>query len=515
MAKERTSVRMQAQIKTLSEQGYSIRAIARILKLSRKTVRKFLESPTAAEEAPAGSWVLSVDWEYARREVYGKGTTIKQIHAEVAPEVTYLSFWRAFRDRVGHEASPEEVTIRLHHKPGEKTQIDFCDGVPITDPLTGKTTPTQLFLGVLPFSSYTFGEFVLDQKLPTFIGVQERMFSYFGGITPYLVPDNLKSGVHRADLYDPDVNPTYSDFANHMGFAVLPARPVKPRDKAAGESNIGVVQRGFFQEVRNRTFYSLAELNVAFRSYLERLNHAVMKDYGVSRAERFTEEKKALKPLPSSRFELSEWRAAKVHPDCHIQVEKNFYSVPFVYVGQTVRVRLTEKMIEVFNEDSQPIAAHGRASGMGKFSTFDSHYPEHKLSVARFEVRHAKEQAKRVGIHVERLVEKLLAGEHPLRHLRRVQGILRLAKRYPITPEAIDHACQRALTFNKTRLAYIKDCALYFSAHGQRPKLLTPQRQADTVHLYRQASSATADSAASLSASPAPAGQSGKDGELL
>jgi hypothetical protein len=311
------------------------------------------------------------------------------------------------------------------------------------------------------------------------------MFAFFGGVTPYLVVDNLKSGVHRADLYDPDVNPTYCDFANHMGFAVLPARPARARDKAAGESGIGVIQRGFFQEVRNRTFYSLADLNTAFRLYLERLNHAVMKDYGVSRAQRFEEEKKALKPLPPSGFELSEYRSAKVHPDCHIQVDKNFYSVPFLYVGQRVRVRMTEKLIEVFNEDSQPIAAHARLSGVGEFSTFDSHYPEAKLSVARFEVHHAQEQAQRLGPHVEKLVQKLLGGQHPLRHLRRVQGILRLAKSHPITPEALDRACQRALIFGKTRLAYIKDCVVYFVTHGQRPTLLTPRRQADSIHLHQ------------------------------
>jgi hypothetical protein len=105
--------------------------------------------------------------------------------------------------------------------------------------------------------------------------------------------------------------------------------------------------------------------------------------------------------------------------------------------------------------------------------------------VARFEVHHAKEQAKKLGAHVEQLVEKLLSTDYPLRHLRRVQGILRLAKRYPITSEALDHACQRALFFNKTRLAYIKDCALYFVSHGQRPTLLAPSRQADTVHLHQ------------------------------
>ena len=256
-------------------------------------------------------------------------------------------------------------------------------------------------------------------------------------------------------------------------------------DKGSGECHIGVVQRGFFQEVRNRVFYGLEEVNQALRHYLERLNHQVMKDYGVSRAQRFEEEKKQLKALPPTGFEISEWRRATVHPDCHVQVDKNFYSTPFIYVGQQVRVRLTDKMVEVFSEDSQPLSAHSRLTGIGHFSTYDSHYPEHKLSVARFEVHHAKEQALKLGPNVEKLVEKLLATDYPLRHLRRVQGILRLAKRHPITVEALDHACQRALCFNKTRLAYIKDCALYFVTHGQRPTLLAPSRQADAVHLHQ------------------------------
>lgn len=505
MAKERTSVRMQAQIKALAEQGHSIRRIARILRLSRRTVRKFLESGAQwADEsglsavAEAGGWMKSVDWEYVRQEVYGKGTTVKQIQREVAPEIGYVKFWRAFRERVCHQASPDQVTIRLDHKPAEKTQIDFTDGLLITDPSTGNKIQTQLFLGVLPFSSYTFGEFVLDQKLPTFIGLQERMFHYFGGVSPYVVVDNLKSGVQRAHLYDPDLNPTYCDFANHMGFAVLPARPYKARDKGSGESHIGVVQRGFFQEVRNRLFYSLPDLNEALRDYLDRLNHEVMKDYGVSRNQRFEEEKKHLKPLPSCRFELSEWRGAKVHPDCHIQVEKNFYSVPFIYVGQRVRVRMTEKVVEVFSEDSQPLTAHRRLRGIGKFSTYEFHYPEHKLAVARFEVRHALAEAKKLGPQVEKLVGELLSGQHPLRHLRRAQGILRLSKRYPITPEALDYACQRALSFHKTRLAYIKDCALYFVTHGQRPTLVAPQRKPDTVHLHQYASSSGSDPDPSL-----------------
>lgn len=479
MAKERTSVRMQDQIKLLKGRGISIRKISRILKVSRNTVRKYLGITGTSAGVTEDSWVAKVSWAHVREEI-GRGCTIKQIHREEAPEVAYLAFWRALRNKV--PVSPE-VTIRLHHKPGEKAQIDFCDGIKITDARTGKVLSTQLFVGVLPFSSYTFGEFVENQKLPTFIGVQERMFSFFGGVTPYVVPDNLKSGVHQAHLYDPDVNPTYCDFANHMGFAVLPARPYKPRDKGAGETAVGVIQRGFFQEVRNRTFYSLHELNQAFRQYLDRLNHTVMKDYGISRAQRFEEEKKLLKPLPAVRFQMSEWKSAKVHPDCHIQVDKNFYSTPFKYVGQTVRVKLTEKMVEVFDGDCQPIAVHARLGGCGKFSTFDSHYPEDKVSVARFDVHHAKEQARRIGSNVEKLVGMLLSGEHPLRHLRRAQGILRLIRSHQVSAEALDYACAQGLLFRKTRLAYLKSCAVHFQRNGLKPKLVTPERPPESAHL--------------------------------
>jgi len=484
MAKERTSVRMQDQIKVLFERGVSIRKIAESLKVSRKTVRKFVgvSAPSSGSvEAvdETDTWKAKVSWEHIREEI-GKGCTIKQIHKEEASEVPYLSFWRALRNQM--PVSPE-VTMRLHHKPAEKTQIDFCDGLNVTDPRTGKFVSTQLFVGVLPFSAYTFGEFVENQKLPTFIGVQERMFSFFGGVTPYVVPDNLKSGVHRAHLYDPDVNPTYCDFANHMGFAVLPARPYKPRDKGAGETAVGVIQRGFFQEVRNRTFYSIHELNQAFRLYLDRLNTVVMKDHGVSRATRFEEEKSLLKPLPVTRFQMSEWRSAKVHPDCHIQVDKNFYSTPFRYVGQVVRVRLTEKMVEVFDDNSQPITAHARLNGYGKFSTFDAHYPEAKVSVARFEVHHAREQAKRIGPNVEKLIDILTSGEHPLRHLRRVQGILRLIRSHQVSIEALDYACAQGLAFRKTRLAYLKACAMHFQRNGLKPKLVAPERPQASIYL--------------------------------
>lgn len=469
-----------AQIKLLIERGYSRRAVSRALKVSSRTIARALgERQQGLSEAPA--WLSSLDWSKISDEIHRRGTSIKQLHREMVPDVNYLAFWRAVRTRCPVE---QNVTMRLVFKPGERTQIDFTDGIAIFDRSKGGWVKTQLFVGVLAFSSRIFGEFVANQKLATFIAVQDRMWHYFGGVTPYVVLDNLKSGVTHADLYDPDVNPTYTDYANHMGFAALPARPYHPRDKAKGESNINVIQRQFYQEVRDRVFYSLNELNQSLREFLGRLDVAVMKDHGISRMDRFKEEAHLLKPLPVARFEICEWRLAKVHPDCHIQVMKNFYSVPFRHVGKEVRVRLGERMVEIFDDAGTPIAAHSRHQGTGKTITNTGHYPEHKVQVASFAIGHAKTEASTIGTNMRALVDHLLDGSYPLKHLRRVQGILRLSK--SIERESLDYAAAHALRFDQGRVAYIRSCALFHQKNGGKPVALnspSPKRERDHIHL--------------------------------
>lgn len=478
---------MQEQIRVLLSQGLSIRKVALALGVSRQTVRKFGNPcpEASAAEIPAATttdWHTAIDWPGAGSEM-SKGTTIKQLHQELAPEVTYASFRRRLLASVPRTVA---ATVRLEHKPGEQTQIDYCDGISVVDRTTGECKKTHLFCGVLPFSSYTFGEFAWSQKLPSFIASHERMWAFFGGVTPYVVIDNLKSGVKSAHRYDPDVNPTYCEYGNHQGFAVLPARPYKPRDKACVEATIGALQRSFFQEVRNQAFYSLAELNAAFRQYLTRFNAGIMKDYGQSRAERFAHEQTLLRPLPTARFELFDWRSAKVHPDCHVQVDKNFYSVPFRTIGQTVRVRVSDKLIEVFTAAHERLAAHARLSGLGKFSTDEQHYPDGKLCIKRFEVRSAQAEADRIGPKLSELVQTLFACSHPLRHLRRVQGILRLHQSSRVTSAAIEYAADKALLFRKHTLNYVKSCAEHYDANGARLVLVKPRRSDSEVFLHNE-----------------------------
>lgn len=307
----------------------------------------------------------------------------------------------------------------LNHEPGERTFFDFTDGINIVDGKSGALKKTQLLCGVLAFSSLTFGEFVEDQKLPTMLRGMQNVFKYFGGVTPYLTVVNLKSGAARAHLYDPDVNPTFIDFANHWGFAVI--------------------QRQFYQEVRDRTFYSLKELNVEFRKYCDRLNSDKMKDPGgATRRERFATEAALLKPLALQDYAISICKDAKIHSDCHVQVEKNFYSVPHVFVGRSVRVRIKTKLIEIFDDSLNVLAVHVRLAGSGKYSTVEAHYPEAKVQASRFEIKYVKMEALKIGPETVQLIDAILGGEYPLRYLRRAQGILRLAQSGQVKPASLE-----------------------------------------------------------------------------
>lgn len=309
--------------------------------MCKKSVRKYVERPlikpdllgkiqgkSDAPQAPLldpnaiilqfPNWLQDLDWKTLLKE-RAKGVSVKILYHEVGKaEVSYWAFWSTL-NRLHGLLNPEtpKTTMRLVHKPGEKTFVDYGDGIGIVNSTTGEITKTWIFFGTLPFSSKVFAEFVFDQKLASFISSHEKMWNAFGGVTQYTVSDNLKSAVIKAHLYDPDLNKTYCAYANHAGFAALPARPLRPKDKANVETHVGLLQRSFFQEVRNIIFHTIADLNNALTKHLQILNNQIMKDHGVSRNQRFETEANHLLPLPNAVVEIPEVRDATVHPDCH------------------------------------------------------------------------------------------------------------------------------------------------------------------------------------------------------
>ena len=230
-----------------------------------------------------------------------------------------------------------------------------------------------MFIAGLPASGFAFIKAIASQKKRDFIDAHVDMFEYFGGVTELLVPDNLKSAVTRADNYDPDVNPDYAAMARHYGAAVMPTRGYKPKDKAHVELSVKLVQRWILARLRNFTFYSIAELNKEIERLAPLYHDKVMKHLGKSRRELFLElDKPALMPLPATRYEYKEFKLLKVSKDYHIQLEHNFYSVPYQLIGKKVEVWFGAKIVTVTYE-GKTVATHPKLLHKGHYSTQHEH----------------------------------------------------------------------------------------------------------------------------------------------
>ncbi|MCK5712891.1 MAG: IS21 family transposase, partial [Hyphomicrobiaceae bacterium] len=194
--------------------------------------------------------------------------------------------------------------MRQTHVAGEKLFVDYSGAsIPVVDPKTGEVRKTELFIAALGASNYTYAEVTWTQSLVDWTGSHVRAFEYFGGVPQLVVPDNLKSGVIKACFAEPKVNRTYADLARHYNTAVLPARPHKPRDKAKAEVAVQIAQRWILARLRNKTFTSIEELNVAIRGLLEDLNNRVTRHLGASRRDLFEQlDKPELKSLPADPY---------------------------------------------------------------------------------------------------------------------------------------------------------------------------------------------------------------------
>ena len=339
-----------------------------------------------------------------------------------------------------------DYCMRQEHRGGEKLFIDYSDGRAIVDALTGELTFTQLFVAVWGASNYTYAEASLSQTLPEWIASHGRAFAYFSCVPRVLVPDNLKSGVSKACKYEPDLNPTYSDMAEHYGCAVLPVRPRKPRDKAKVENGVLIAQRWILAVLRHRTFYSLAELNAAIRECLERLNTRPMRQAKRSRRELFEaiDRPNAL-PLPQRPYEYAEWYKAKVQLNYHIEVDRHYYSVPYQLLHERLDIRLTATIVEAFHKGER-VAAHVRSHVKGGYTTLPEHMPPSHRYYAEWNPARFIQWAGKTGEATARLVETILTTRpYPEQGFKACLGIINLTRDYE--PVRVEAAARRALEF--------------------------------------------------------------------
>jgi transposase len=388
------------------------------------------------------------DREYLYREMKKKSVTLQLLwyeYKQANPDgYQYSQFCNIYRQWV----KKLDLTLRQEHRAGEKLFIDYAgQTISIVNPTTGEITETQIFVATLGASNYTFSEASLAQDLPSWIKSHIHAFEFFGGLPEILVPDNLKAGVTNPCRYEPDINPTYQDLAEHYDITVIPARSRKPRDKAKVESAVLVAERWILAALRNHTFFSLAELNTAIATKLQDLNNRKFKKLDATRRELFeTIDKPALKALPSHPYEYAEWKRARVNIDYHIEVERHYYSVPYQLVKEQVDVRITSCAVEVLFKNKR-VASHPRDYRQGSFTTLTEHMPKSHQRYLDWTPSRIIRWAEKNGPKTQKLITRILDSRtHPEQGYRSCLGIMRLGKRY--SPQRLEKACERALFIN-------------------------------------------------------------------
>jgi transposase len=398
-----------------------------------------------APAAESKDWRSLPDWPAVHRELRRKGVTLqlvweeyRSVHPDGYGRSWFCELYRAWEGRL----SP---TMRQSHVAGEKLFVDYAGTtIDIVDAATGEVHACQLFVAALGASSFTFAEATASQTLPDWIGSHTRAFAYFGGVPAMVVSDNLKSGITKACFYEPAVNRAYAEMASHYETAIVPARPLKPRDKAKVEVAVQVATRWIIAKLRNTTFFTLSALNEAIAACVATLNDRVSRHLGASRRALFdTLDRPVLKPLPAEPYVYAEWKQCRAGLDYHVDVEKHYYSVPHTLLRETLWARITARTIELFHRGTR-VAVHVRSSSNRKHTTVHDHMPSSHRRYADWTPDRIQRKAAEIGPKTSALIEIILRERtHPEQGFRATIGILRHAKSFG--HERLEAACGRAL----------------------------------------------------------------------
>lgn len=372
------------------------------------------------------------DWVKVHEELQGnKNVTLALLCQEYLQENKRGYQYTQFCEHYRRWTKRLSVVMRQAHKAGEKSFVDYCDGLHLIDAKTGELIKTQLFVGCLGASSYTFAEATLTQTLPDWLLSHVRMFEFFGGVTEIIVPDNLKSGVTKPCFYEPTLNESYRDLSRHYQTTIIPAHVRKPKHKAKVEANVLVAQRWILACLRRQIFYNIEELSEAIKPLLEKLNNRQMRHLKKSRRELYhTLDQPALKALPATRYEFAEWKSVRVNINYHIEFDHNFYSVHYTHVHKKLEARATAGVIELFLNGDR-IASHRRSFIKGKYKTSPDHMPEGHRAMQKWPPSRLIEWARSIGPSVGVLTEKILSSvKHPEQRYTSAMGLIRLGKKY-------------------------------------------------------------------------------------
>lgn len=460
------------EILRLLSLGYTQHQIAASLHCSRNTVRDVRN----ASARLGFKWPLddSVTNEYLESQIHpGKNATnsirkepdCAYIHSELAKKHVNLSLlwseyctecytngdipymYTQFCERYRKWAKLTKATMRINHKPGETLQVDWAGStIPIYDQ-SGSIMDAYVFVAVLPYSCYAYVEACTDMQSETWLLCHAHAYSYFGGVTRLLVPDNLKTGVVTNSRYETVLNRSYDELASYYDTAIVPKRVKHPKDKSNVEGSVGFVSTWIIAALRNRKFFTFDEAEQAVKEKLEELNHVPFKKREGNRYDAyFGEELNFMRQLPLTPYEPAVWSTAKVPLDYLISDGKNKYSVPFDLIGEIVDIRLTRQVVEVFFKGSR-VALHPRElKQLRNPIVVPGHMPEQHRKYLSYNADDFTLWAKSIGKNTAAVVNSFLeSGREPEQGYKSCASLTKLADKYGNAK--LEKACEQVLMY--------------------------------------------------------------------
>ena len=457
----------------LYHQGRDKSFISRYLQLSRTTVQKYInlfkilgqdiEMITGKSDAeldrlfssnnqPELSTKLQAVYEffpYVEKELKRKGVTKQLMWEEyfaLHPDGLRSS---QFMSRYNQWSKKVNPVMHMEHKAGDKLFVDYAgQKLSVTDKETGEITEVEFFVAILGSSQYTYAEASPTQQKEDFIASVENALQFYGGVPLAIVPDNLKSAVTQSSKYEPTINETFADFAQHYQAAVLPARAYRPRDKSLVEGAVKILYQRIYTALRNSIFHSIEELNEAIWEQLEIHNNKKLTGRPLSRLQMFNAvEKDVLSPLPEKRYEIRYQSMATVGQNGHVQLskDKHYYSVPYQYIRKKVKLLYSISTVEIYHKYNQ-IAVHKRETKPFHYTTQPAHLASTHQFVTEWTPQRFINWAGSIDEHVKEFIIRLLEQRvHPEQAYKSCLGVLSFAKK--VGDERLTAACKRALDY--------------------------------------------------------------------
>lgn len=375
------------------------------------------------------------------------GFTFLYHYNEYKSEVKNPYSYTQFMEHYNRRYAKLKGSMKLEHKVAHEIMIDYAGKhLYLTDKETGELKPVEVFVAILPYSQYTYVQACMSQKREDLLNCLSNALSFYGGVPKAIVSDNLKSAVTRASKYEPQINKSLKDFAHHYSCVINPTRSYSPQDKALVENAVRLAYQRIYYPMRDMIFFSLVELNKEILRLLDQYNQLLFQRKDTSRKELFQSiERAKLSPLPSDPYEMKEYRRAKVQQIGYVyfSADKNYYSVPYRFIGKQVQIHYTQSWVEVYYNTTR-IASHKRNPSKGIYNTIKDHLSSTHQAYKEWSPKYFKTLAKKHGESVMMFIDALMhQNEYPEVAYKRAMGVIQLHKEYG--SERLNNACQRAL----------------------------------------------------------------------